>query len=188
MGAIDFECCKGSLDLAYRNKNRALGVTLEEKKRISFIITNTHITYKYILLNALLGRSCMNVNPLVLQKLSKLKDSWDARTLCHKVVVPFEKDVLQQRLGGSNEPFLNKPARFPELALTNAVRRGNDLQILKDLITLLSGIKSKKHSFDLLSFCLREIKKCPLAVISTSTAISTSEVPPINSLPRVTYN
>ena len=38
------------------------------------------------------------------------------------VIVPFDTEVLNKALGGSNEPFLNKPARFPELSTSNAVR------------------------------------------------------------------
>ena len=37
---------------------------------------------------------------------------------------------LGNRLGGSNEPFLNKPARFTELSETNAVRGGKNKNTL----------------------------------------------------------
>jgi len=49
---------------------------------------------------------------------------------------------MQNRLGGSNEPFLNKPARFTELTLDNAVRRGKDRLVLETLIDLLSYLDS----------------------------------------------
>lgn len=94
---------------------------------IDYIIDNTHLTYKYILFTAILSKATdASINALCLQKKSELPGAYDARTVCHKVIVPFEMETLEKALGGSNEPFLNKPARFPELSKSNAVRRGND--------------------------------------------------------------
>ena len=42
-----------------------------------------------------------------------LTGAYDARSLCHKVVVGFEKSK-GNLFGLSNEPFVNKPARHPE--------------------------------------------------------------------------
>ena len=70
-----------------------------------------------------------------------LSGAYDARTVCHKVIVPFEMEVLDKALGGSNEPFLNKPARFPELDKNNAVRRGNDQAILNALCDNLPRVQ-----------------------------------------------
>lgn len=110
---------------------------------IDYVIDNTHLTYKYILFTAILSKATdENINPLCLQKQSALPGTYDARTVCHKVIVPFEMEILEKALGGSNEPFLNKPARFPELDKNNAVRRGNDQAILNalcDNLPLLSG-------------------------------------------------
>ena len=93
----------------------------QTKKLIDFVIDNTHLTYKYILFTALLAKaSDSSINVLCLQKQSSLIGAYDARSLCHKVIVPFEMQTLHKALGGSNEPFLNKPARFPELSKTNS--------------------------------------------------------------------
>jgi hypothetical protein len=117
-------------------------------REISRIICGTHKTYKYILINALLAKATNpDVNALVLQAGSSLPGAFDARSLCHKVLVPFERDNLFNSLGGSNEPFLNKPARFPELNKRNAVRRGKDKVILNLLCDLLSKIKSDEESY-----------------------------------------
>ena len=94
---------------------------------IDFVLDNTHKTYKYVLVNALLAKAPNQaINPLCLQKKSLLPGSYDARTICHDVLVKFEKDELGKALGGSNEPFLNKPARFTDLDKGNAVRAGRD--------------------------------------------------------------
>lgn len=152
----------------------------DHKKFIDYVIDNTHLTYKYVLFTALLAKATDEaINPLCLQKKSALPGAYDARTICHKVIVPFEMETLKKALGGSNEPFLNKPARFPELSKTNAVRRGNDQQILNALCDYLPTIKTSQDAYqslvyllcklikirdvqkDALNFCVRETSNTP---------------------------
>lgn len=122
---------------------------------IRAILNAEHKTYKYILITALLAKSTNEqVNPLVLQAGAPLSGAYDARSLCHKVIVPFERDFLNNALGGSNEPFLNKPARFTHLSKDNAVRRGADRQVLENLLTVLTNIKSMEVARNYLSFAL----------------------------------
>lgn len=99
-----------------KNQNNTLLLTQWDKE-IRAIIKGTHLTYRYILVTALLGKA-MNpdVNPLALQSGAELEGACDARSLCHKVIVPLERVLLNRSLGGSNEPFLNKPARFPSVS------------------------------------------------------------------------
>jgi hypothetical protein len=114
-------------------------------REIRQVLTGTHKTYKYVLVNALLAvASDSKANPLTLQVASKLPNAFDARSLCHSVLVPFERQFLQNILGASNEPFLNKPARFPELSKSNAVRNGNDRVALNLLIKILNGANSER--------------------------------------------
>ena len=80
---------------------------------IDFVLDNTHLTYKYILVTALASKAAdESINPLALQAGSALPGSYDARSVCHGVIVKFEMTELGKALGGSNEPYLNKPARF----------------------------------------------------------------------------
>lgn len=121
------------------------------------VIEGSHKTYKYILFNALLAKSTdENVNMLVLQAGSKLKGAYDARSLCHSVVVPFESDNFPGALGGSNEPFVNKPARFTELSKSNAVRKGKDKELLDSLCDTLPEINSV-DAYKLLVFAIRKL-------------------------------
>ena len=110
----------------------------------SILIDSDHKTYKYICVNGILGKATANLNPLVLQVQSNLPRSWDARSVCHKVLCPFELKYLGNRLGGSNEPFLNKPARFTELSETNAVRGGKNKNTLLILINFFKFIDTLK--------------------------------------------
>ncbi|ADV93381.1 MULTISPECIES: restriction endonuclease, SacI family [Bacillus] len=127
------------------------------------ILSSGHLTFKYIMINALLSKATFSdINPLCLQKKSELEGAYDARSICHKVLVPFEKEKLKGILGGSNEPFLNKPARFPELSPDNAVRRGKDKQLLNLLCDFLPKITTDKIAFyalvDAIYYALKQIK------------------------------
>lgn len=108
-------------------------------QNISAVVLGGHLTYRYILINGLLAKSANSAcNPICLQAGAGLDGAFDARSLCHKVLVPIERELLGSRLGGSNEPFLNKPARFPTLSKDNAVRGGRDTMLLRAAIGVLS--------------------------------------------------
>ena len=117
-------------------KSLAEATWIDDKisKLISSVLNGSHKTYRYILVNALLAKATNNeINPLSLQKGDGTNGKYDARSLCHSVIVPFEKLKLQGCLGNSNEPFLNKPARFVSHSTNNAVRAGKDKETLDTL-------------------------------------------------------
>lgn len=127
---------------------------------ITEILRGQHKTYRYILFTAILAKA---TNPLIdilsLQAKDISEGAYDARSLCHSVVVPFERDCVPHSLGDSNEPFLNKPARFPRLSLDNAVRAGSDKAILTKLIKTLLLIKTKKEAEKYLSSAICVLKQ-----------------------------
>ncbi|HEY4674827.1 MAG TPA: restriction endonuclease, SacI family [Candidatus Bathyarchaeia archaeon] len=91
-------------------------------QRIKAVIHGKQLTYRYILLTAVLAKAVNpNIHYRALQQGSKLQGAYDARSIAHSVVVPFEKSH-GERFGGSNEPFLNRPARYPEFDLSNRDR------------------------------------------------------------------
>lgn len=127
---------------------------------IRYILKSSHKTYKYILMTQLLAKAIdKNVFILALQAGASIDGAFDARSLCHKVIVPFERDILSCALGGSNEPYLNKPARFPVLSLDNAVRSGNDKEVLNKLIELLKMLKSNDDAYNCLCFALYAVNQ-----------------------------
>lgn len=145
MASIDFKTASLILDRALTEAE-----LLQDDKAtaIQTVLRGTHKTYRYILVNALLAKATnAKVNALSLQKGDGKGGKFDARSLCHKVVVPFEKLKLPGCLGDSNEPFLNKPARFVALATTNAVRAGKDRETLETLISILSDIKTSEEAY-----------------------------------------
>lgn len=120
---------------------------------ISQVILGSHLTYRYILITGILAKATnKHCNPITLQAGSLLPGAYDARSLCHKVLVPVERELLGDRLGGSNEPFLNKPARYTELSNSNPARKGYDSDLLKITVHILSSLDSSSHAKD----CLRE--------------------------------
>ncbi len=123
---------------------------------IRTIIQGNHLTFRYILTTALLGKATNpSINALALQAGADVDGAYDARSLCHGVVVPLERQLLDRSLGGSNEPFLNKPARFPTISLSNAVRAGRDRDLLLILHKVLSEIETSEQAFNSLCNALR---------------------------------
>lgn len=150
----------GSLHAGERlmsNHNRALGVLTDAlgsyqsfsptvlpadwRTSIRNIILGDHLTFRYILITGLLGKVIdPSVHPRSIQAKAELQGAYDARSLCHKVWVPFEREHLDSRLGGSNEPYLNKPARFKAVDKSNAVRAGKDRELLGTLYDVLEHL------------------------------------------------
>lgn len=128
--------------------------------KILDILLGTHKTYKYILVNGILAKTTSEkVNPIALQVGADIEGSFDARSLCHKVLVPFERKFLDNTLGGSNEPFLNKPARFTHLSKNNAVRKGKDKEALLSLIYIFNSINDSDSAREYLACALLYLKK-----------------------------
>ena len=156
MASIDLKTASLILDRAFMEAGLSSDGT---GQKISEILRGSHKTYRYILVTALLAKATNDeVNILSLQKGDGEGGKYDARSLCHKVLVPFETLKLPGCLGGSNEPYLNKPARFVSLSLTNAVRRGRDFQTLSDVIDVLSNISSSSDAYKYLKSALSVMK------------------------------
>ena len=145
---VDKDQAYETLLSAYRNRKQLHGITAD---KITNVLTGSHKTYRYVLITALLAKATEErIDVFSLQAQDDSDGAYDARSLCHGVIVKFERDYLAYGLGGSNEPYLNKPARFPRIASTNAVRKGNDTIALNNLISALQQIKNKKMAYDYL--------------------------------------
>lgn len=84
------------------------------RDQIEAVLKASDVTFKYILVTGYLAK-CIDpsAHARALQVGSKLQGAYDARSLCHKVVIGFEKSK-GNLWGLSNEPFVNKPARHAE--------------------------------------------------------------------------
>ncbi|WP_251920877.1 restriction endonuclease, SacI family [Leuconostoc citreum] len=156
------ENLKKALSLSKSQRPISL-LTTNQEKMISEVVLGNHKTYKYILLTALATKSVIhNIDILSLQASSDSTGAYDARSIAHSVIVPFERAFLQDSsLGFSNEPFLNKPARFKELNKSNAVRNGGDRHKLESLVNTLPTFHSQS-AFDGMVFFFQKLTEQPV--------------------------
>lgn len=166
---IDFELAAKTLVDA---RNKRLQPTPNIAVLLKKVILGSHKTYKYVLVTNLLAKAVQpKANAVSLQAGAPISGAFDSRSLCHKVVVPFEREHLANALGGSNEPYLNKPARFTHLSPSNAVRDGNDRSILNALIKIAHLVNDGGPSLALkcLSYCFQLLEE----VIANNELLST---------------
>lgn len=123
---------------------------------IQTVILGSHLTYRYILVTGLLAKATdSRVNPLALQANAPVEGAYDARSLCHSVIVgKVEGFFLEGKLGASNEPFLNKPARYMTHSPENPVRRGNDRIIQQLSIEVLQAATTQTIAYEMLVIAL----------------------------------
>lgn len=101
MASIDLKTAALILDRAFTNPKCPTG---DRGLLIERILRGSHKTYRYILVNALLAKATNeSINIFSLQKGDGTDGKYDARSLCHKVVVPFET----LKLPGSSEGQTN---------------------------------------------------------------------------------
>jgi hypothetical protein len=116
------------------------------RTKIREVLNASQLTYKYILFTGILSKATNpNIHYRCMQAKSSLPGAYDARSVGHGVVVPWEK-AHGERLGGSNEPFLNKPARDPEFDTSNAARYVDKQERLANL---LDRLEERVNSGDL---------------------------------------
>jgi len=121
---------------------------------IEEVINGPHKTFRYMLITGLLAAvTDKSLHPRCLQMNANIDGAFDARSLCQKVIVPFEKTYLQGRLGASNEPFANKSARFAMIEKTNNVRKGVDTQLLNALYDALEIVRAGDDLLRKKAFC-----------------------------------
>ena len=111
---VDHNEARAVLEKAWREIGASTRPPARMQQLIENVLTASDVTFKYILVTGYLGK-CVNpeVHSRALQVSSTLPGAYDARSLCHKVVVGFEK-TKGNLFGLSNEPFVNKPARHTE--------------------------------------------------------------------------
>ena len=158
MKKIDESIARDVLYKAFENRDR---MNDDISESINSILQGTHKTYRYITFTAILAKATnCEIDILSIQAGDNSDGAYDARSLCHHVVVPFEREVLPGSLGGSNEPYLNKPARCLRLSPDNPVRRGNDYNTLLLMIDILPRIDSEEKAVKYLQSaicCLEDI-------------------------------
>lgn len=76
-------------------------------------INSSTMTYRYVLPTQLLAKVAdPSVDTRALQVVSGVAGAFDARSVCHEVLVPFDQRH-ELVLGGSDSPYLSNPVRVP---------------------------------------------------------------------------
>ncbi len=111
---VDHGAAKAALDKAWAAVSSSSRPPGAMAQLIEKVLRASDVTFKYILVTGYLAK-CVSpsAHARAIQVGSKLTGAYDARSLCHKVVVGFEKSK-GNLFGLSNEPFVSKPARHPE--------------------------------------------------------------------------
>jgi hypothetical protein len=104
-----------------------------------------------------------------------LKGSFDARSFCKAVVVEFEKDHLENILGGSHDPYVSKPLRHESISL-DIIKEIKDKEgwgALYDVLKVVQEKNDVEFTRRVLKQVLLEIRRL-LVEIQASKEISIS--------------
>ena len=147
-------------------------------------IMNGHTkAFKYALLTQTLAKATdPQLYCLALQAGAGIRGAFDARSLCRRVVVPFEQENFSNALGGSSDPYVSKPLRRPEISLDDKVIR--EIKYPEEweaLYRVLSAIETAPNPQELATRILRqsllEVRKQILQLsVSLPISISTEEL------------
>ncbi len=146
-----FEYCKDHLEKQWEKISRdaegelddfLAGNQWELKKDIIDCLTSPTKSYHYVLPTQLLSKL---VDPLLdcrsLQASYPNAGAFDARSVAHKVIVPFDSKNYNV-LGGSSEPYVNNPLRCPSVTTDNEARQKNKTDWRK-LVRILETVEKK---------------------------------------------
>lgn len=131
------------------------------KTTIHSCLTSNTKSYRYVLPTQLLSKSVhQNLDCRSLQAAYKGEGSFDARTIAHKVIVPFDKEN-HNVLGGSNEPYVNNPLRCTSISKANRARQKNkkDWDRLINVLDTVENTNDKDFTQTVFDQVLLEIYK-----------------------------
>lgn len=117
------------------------------------------LTYRYILFTALVAKAADDsVDILSLQASDDSPGAYDARSLCSKIVYPFQKMFLGDVIDGSNsDPLVNKPGRYPRLSPSNRTPGGDPAQVLAMLCEDLPKLGTSEKARECLSYLVSRL-------------------------------
>lgn len=127
----------------------------EIKRKIELLVNSKIKSFKYaVLTQALAKLTDPSVNCLSLQVSAHVSGAFDARSFCKETVVRFEREKLNNILGGSSDPYVSKPLRHEEVSLS-IIDHIKDKKGWRNLTTILSEIERRNDP----SFTLKVVKQ-----------------------------
>jgi hypothetical protein len=152
--------------------------------KIRSIIRGETVSYRYALLTQLLAKVVdPNVNALALKKSAGIQGAFDARSFCKETVVKFERNYLENILGGSSDPYVSKPLRHEMISL-DVIKEIRDKEGWKALYEILKKVEDKRDvefARNVLKQALLEVRKLQ-AEAWASMQISISRSPTLTEL------
>ncbi len=129
------------------------------RKNIKSILQGRTKAFKYALMTQALAKGTdERINCLTIQAGAGGAGAFDARSLCKKVVVPFERQKLNNALGGSSDPYVSKPLRRPMISMDpEIVREIKYPDEWKALYEVLGTVESSMCKREVARDILREI-------------------------------
>lgn len=101
-------------------------------------------TYRYVLPTQLLAKvNDSSLDCRSIQVASGTQGAFDARSLCHKVIVPFDKSN-ENVLGGSTEPYVSNPLRVPRITKEYREQQ-KDKEGWDNLCLVLDEVENKNY-------------------------------------------
>lgn len=150
---------------------------LETKQNIIDCLTSRTKSYRYVLPTQILCKAVDET--LDCRSLQAADDStgpFDARTIAHKIIVPFDNDN-HNVLGGSSEPYVNNPLRCTSVSIANRERQKNKsdwdklISILEHVQTANDDVYTKK-GLDQVLFEIHKLLADVIVIYPTPSRIS----------------
>jgi len=147
------------------------------KETIRECLTSKTKSYRYVLPTQLLSKSVdHSLDCTSLQVGHESPGSFDARTIAHYVIVPFDVDNYGV-LGGSKEPYVNNPLRCPAVSVAYRGRQRNKsdwdkLIFVLEKVQSLNNEEYTKKVFDQVLFEIHRLLEEVRIVYPTPNRIS----------------
>lgn len=134
-------------------------VPAEIRDAIERAVNSKTKSYRYVLPTQLLAKALdTDLHAQAVQESSDLVGSYDARSFCRAVVVPFDRQ-LHSVLGGSGDPYVSNPLRIAAIDESAAAAQKNRKDFEKLRQVLVYAQAHPEATPDLLRDVLRAISK-----------------------------
>ena len=140
---LDQEWIETAAQFEQKEPEDPLGKGHDLTPLIQSCLTSRTKTYHYVLPTQLLAKAVdPDLDAHCLQAGYNVPGAFDARTVAHKVIVPFDQ-ANHRVLGGSPEPYVNNPLRVP--AVTAEYRAQQKAKVDWDkLVAVLDAVENAK--------------------------------------------
>lgn len=119
------------------------------KKIIKQLVNSSTKAFRYALMTQVLAKIVdPRVNCLAIQVQARVPYAFDARSFCKATVVPFEREYLDNILGGSGDPYVGKPLRHEKITL-DIIDHIKNKEEWRNLHLVLSLVQHKGKEFAL---------------------------------------